>query len=221
MMSKPQLIIFDMDGLMLDTESLAIQGWKAAATTLGISIPDELYPRLIGLNRQLCKTVMLEHIGQDFPFDTAHDLMNKNIDTHIQTHGITTKPGLSHLLDKLDHWGIKKCVATSTATHRAIQKLTKANIAHRFETIIGGEQVTHSKPAPDIFLKAASQCNALPKDCIVLEDSNPGAQGGHSAGMRVIVVPDLVQPNDATRKNAYAICKDLHEVSALLSGIVS
>jgi len=210
-MSIPKLIIFDMDGLMLDTEPMAIQGWKDAAAKLGIDIPEDLYPRLIGLNRTLCKKVMQEHLGPSFDFDAAHAILHQSMDAHIDAHGIPHKTGLLHLLDKLEEKGIKKCVATGTAYNRAIQKLTIASIAHRFEMIVGGDQVQRSKPAPDIFLKAAQECNTAPKDCIVLEDSNPGATGAHAAGMRVIVVPDLVPPTDETTQNAFAICQDLYQ----------
>ena len=208
-MSKPQLIIFDMDGLMIDTEPLAIAGWGVVSKELNITIPEELFPRLIGLNRELCKTIMLECLGPDFDFDTALGILYKSVDLHFEKHGVPLKPGLLHLLTKLEEAGIKKCVATSTPHARAMHKLNLAGIAHRFDAIIGGDQVAHSKPAPDIFLKAADTCGIGPENCIVLEDSNPGAEGAHRAGMRVIVVPDLVPPTDVTRKNAYAVCEDL------------
>jgi len=215
-MKKPKLIIFDMDGLMLDTEPLAIAGWKAAARELNITISDELAKSVIGFNRNLCKTHMLEALGHDFDFETALALLVKDVDRHIEEHGIPLKPRLIKLLDTLDKLGIKKAVATSTAYNRAIHKLGLANIAHRFQTIIGGDMVANSKPAPDIFLKAAETCNTAPVDCIVLEDSNPGATGAISAKMRVIVVPDLVPPTDTTRKQAYAICESLHDVCKMI-----
>ena len=216
-MSKPELIIFDMDGLMIDTEPLAIAGWKIAARELKITIPDELYPRLVGLNRNLCKTYMMECLGPSFDFETALRILHKSVDDYFEKHGVPLKPGLIHLLDKLDEAGIKKCVATSTAHKRAVHKLTLAGIAHRFDAIVGGDQVARSKPAPDIFLKAASVCNTEPENCIVLEDSNPGAEGAYHAGMRVIVVPDMVPPTDTTRKQAYAICEDLYKAWELIS----
>ena len=215
-MNKPQLIIFDMDGLMIDTEPLAIAGWKFAAKELNITIPEELFPRLIGLNRNLCKTYMMEYMGPDFDFETALTLLHKSVDLHFEKHGVPLKPGLIHILDRLDEAGIKKCVATSTAHKRAMHKLTMAGIAHRFDAITGGDQVAHSKPAPDIFLKAAEVCNIEPENCIVLEDSNPGAEGAHRAGMRVIVIPDLVPPTEATRKRAYAICENLYKACEII-----
>ena len=215
-MKDPQLLIFDMDGLMLDSETLAIQGWKHAATTLGIQIPDELFLNLIGLNNNLCRTIMLENLGPSFDFDTANALLHEYKDNYIRKHGVPLKPGLHHILDKLDEIGIKKCVATSTFYDRAVNKLSIANIAHRFEVIIGGDQVPHSKPAPDIFLKAAEKCEIAPKDCVVLEDSGPGTEAAYRAGMRVIVVPDLVVPSEATRKRAYAICENLFEACEII-----
>ena len=212
-MNRPKLVIFDMDGLMIDTEPLAIQGWKTAAKELDIPIPDDIYPHLIGLNRELCKTIMFQRMGTSFDYEAAIAIVHRSVDSHFQSHGVPIKPGLLDMLDKLDKLkenGVNKCVATSTATARATHKLTLANIAHRFHAIIGGDQVPHSKPAPDIFLKAAAACNTAPKDCIVLEDSNAGAQGGISAGMSVIIVPDLLPPNEANEKKALAVCKDLY-----------
>ena len=211
-----KLIIFDMDGLMLDTEPLALAGWKAAEKELNITIPEELFPRLIGLNRNLCKTYMTECMGPDFDFERALTILHKSVDAHFENHGVPLKPGLIHILDKLDEMGIKKCVATSTAHKRAMHKLNLAGIAQRFDAIVGGDQVANSKPAPDIFLKAAEICNVEPENCIVLEDSNPGAEGAHRAGMRVIVVPDLVPPSDITRKRAYAICENLYDVCKII-----
>jgi len=216
-MTKLKLVIFDMDGLMLDTEPLAIAGWKAAARVLNITIPDELIKSVIGMNRALCKVRMLEALGSDFDFDTALTLLHKDMDRHFEKHGVTHKPGLIQLLDKLDKLGIKKAVATSTAYERAVHKLTMADIAHRFCAIIGGDMVAHSKPAPDIFLKAAEACNTAPSACLALEDSNPGAEGAWRAGMRVIVIPDLVPPTDITSKQAYAICDSLYDVCEMLN----
>ncbi|MCL2377799.1 MAG: HAD family phosphatase [Defluviitaleaceae bacterium] len=216
-MIKPKLVIFDMDGLMLDTEPLAIAGWKVVERELSVSIPNSLAKSVIGFNRELCKTHMLEALGQDFDFDRALTLIHEDVDRHFNEHGIPLKPGLIQLLDRLDELGIKKAVATSTSYDRAVHKLSMANIAHRFHSIIGGDMVEHSKPAPDIFLKAAQTCNTDPSDCIVLEDSNPGAEGAYRAGMRVIVVPDLVPPLEITRSRAYAVCDSLVDVCMLIS----
>jgi len=221
-MTKPKLIIFDMDGLMLNTEPLAIAGWQVAARKLNITIPEALTKSVIGFNRELCKAHMLKALGQDFPFEEALAIIFEDVNQHFEKHGIPLMPGIIQMLDKLEELGINKAVATSTSYDRAVFKLTKANIAHRFQVIIGGNMVKNSKPAPDIFLKAAQACNTAPSDCIVLEDSNPGAEGAYLAGMRVIVVPDLIPPTQATQARAYAIVKSLneaHEIIQELSGL--
>ena len=215
----PKLVIFDMDGLMIDTEPLAHAGWRVVAREFNITIPDELVHKVTGINRDLCREYMVEALGPDFDFDTALKLIQEDVNKHFKAYGVPLKPGIIQLLDTLDTLGIKRVVATSTAYERALHKLTLANTAHRFHAIIGGDMVAHSKPAPDIFLKAAETAGVQPQECIVLEDSNPGAKGAILAGMRVIVVPDLVPPSEETRKNAFAICNSLYDVCEMIRSL--
>jgi len=213
-----KLAIFDMDGLMLDTEPIALRGWKIAEKELDFAIPDELFTELIGLNRELCKATLFENIGP-FDFDGALKIIFKYVDDYLEENGAAIKPGLIYILDKLEKAGIKKCVATSTATTRAIGKLTQAGIVQRFDAIIGGDQVPYSKPAPDIFLKAAEACKTAPEHCVVFEDSNAGAMGGISAKMNVIIIPDLAKPTEFTQKHAFAICEDLFHAWEVVSSL--
>ena len=215
-MKDVQLVIFDMDGLMLDTEILALNGWKHVAPQLGVEISDELIYSLTGLSRKSCGQRMSEHFGPSFDFEAAIDLLHVYVDNYFAEHGVPLKPGLINILDKLEEMGIAKCVATSTAHKRAHDKLSMAGIAHRFEAIVGGDQVVESKPAPDIFLLAAKTCGVDPAHCIVLEDSANGTLAAHRAGIRVIVVPDLIPPSDETRARAYTVCKSLFEASDII-----
>jgi len=216
---KPQLVIFDMDGTMLDTEMLAIKGWEKAVAEQVPSVPHEFFLKvfnsMIGHNYESCKKIALSHMP-DFDFDRGNEHVRKFKDEYFAEKGVPVKPGLIELLNKLEALGIKKNVATSTATDRATYKLGLANIVHRFDNIIGGDQVEASKPAPDIFLKAASVSNTAPENCLVLEDSAAGAEGGYRAGMQVIVVPDLLPPSEATRNMAALVCKDMFEVAAVI-----
>ncbi|MCL2286393.1 MAG: HAD family phosphatase [Firmicutes bacterium] len=216
----PELVIFDMDGTMLDTEMLSIKGWEVAVQQQVPHVSRELFletfHKMIGTNTESCKQIAYE-LMPEFDFDKGYDVSYAYMDEYIAIHGVPMKAGLLELLDKLEELGIKKCVATSTAKERATRKLRLANIDHRFDVIVGGDEVAESKPNPDIFLKAASFCGVAPEKCLVLEDSAAGTEGGYRAGMQVIVIPDLLPPSEDTCRMANMVCKDLHEVAALIS----
>ena len=217
---KPELVIFDMDGTMLDTEMLSIKGWEAAVREQAPEVPHELFVKtfhsMIGTTFENCKKIA-NALLPTFDFEKGHKVSYAYMDEYITKYGVPLKPGLLELLDKLEMLGIKKCVATSTKKERATHKLALANIARRFDVIVGGDEVTKSKPNPDIFLKAASLCYTTPENCLVLEDSAAGTAGAYRAGMEVIVIPDLLSPTPEMCQMATAVCKDMHEVAALIA----
>ena len=213
---QPKLVIFDMDGTMIDTEMVSFAGMVEASKVLGHDTPRDVLERMIGTNAERCRQIIFEHYGTDFDFDKAIDIHNEYVDTYFEKHGIPVKNGLFPLLDKLESLNIKKCVATSTDKKRATYKLSQVDIAHRFEVIVGGDEVKKSKPDPEIFLKAASACGYAPEDCLVIEDSAAGTEGAFKAGMRVIIVPDLGPLTDEIRSMAYALCADLNEVAEMM-----
>ena len=219
--TPPQLVIFDMDGTMLDTEPLSMAGWHHAFTAMGYNKPlEEFVPVFksgIGTNYNAFKVLLANYLGESFDFQKGYDMQLDHIDLHFETHGVPIKPGLLPLLDKLEELNIKKCVATSTKKERATHKLTLANVAHRFEVVVGGDEVVNSKPDPEIFLKAAAACNIAPAHCLAIEDSAAGTESAFRAGMQVINIPDMLPPSDATQKMAWRVCKDLFEVGALFS----
>ena len=214
---QPKLVIFDMDGTMLDTERLSKDSWLLATQQMGFDISSEkfddvFFNKMMGTNLANCKAVMRELAGSDFDVEKGYALQLANMDVYFEKHGVSIKPGLLPFLDKLESMNIKKCVATSTSKGRATQKLAHANLAHRFEVIVGGDEVTRSKPDPEIFLKAAKHCQTDSIDCLVLEDSAAGTEGAFRAGMRVINIPDILQPTDQVREMAFVVCKDFFEV---------
>ena len=214
---KPKLVIFDMDGTMLDTERLSLAGLMEAARVMGHEMPRELFEEMIGHSAAYCRELVRTRYGDDFDLDKAHDIHTEYVDEYFKNHGVPIKPGLFELLDKLTAAGIKKCVATSTAKERATHKLTLAKLANYFETIVGGDEVLHSKPDPEIFLKAAGFCGVTPENCLVLEDSPAGTEGAIRAGMPVILIPDIAELPDDVRAKALRVCSDLFEVAELLS----
>ncbi|MCE0498402.1 MAG: HAD family phosphatase [Methylacidiphilales bacterium] len=203
-------IIFDLDGLMLDTETLARSMWRKSGDELGYPINDELYNRLVGRTQADCDAILLEQLGSGFPFQSMREHIAFHWARHIEQHPVPRKPGLLELLHFIDASGIGKAVATSSRKLNALQKL--GELALRFDIIVTGDDVARGKPAPDIFLFAAGQLQQSPAQCLVLEDSWPGVQAARTAGMDVIMVPDLAPPHD----QATHVCASLHEVLAFL-----
>jgi HAD superfamily hydrolase (TIGR01509 family) len=220
-MKNTPLVIFDMDGTMLDTEPIYRQGWKNATAAQGITLPagefERIFDQIIGKNYTNCRRVLTTELPR-LDFEKGYKACVAHKDGYVQNHGVPIKPGLFELQDKLEALGIQKCVATSTSKERAMHKLGIANIAHRFDVIVGGDEVEHGKPFPDIFMKAAALCGVPAQkypDCLVLEDSAAGVEGGHRAGMTVALIPDMLPPTETMRRMANLVCKDLHEVAAL------
>jgi len=211
-----ELIIFDMDGTMLDTEPLSLKAMIHAAEVMGYEMPDEFFNELIGRNEAHARRIIRERYGEGFDYDRASELHNEYIMDYVDKNGMPIKPGLFELLDLLEKKGKRKCVATSTAKQNATEKLAIAGIAHRFEVIVGGDEVAESKPNPEIFLKAAAFCKVEPKNCLVLEDSAAGTRGAYAAGIPVIIIPDIAPLDDEVKKLGVAVCKNLFEVARII-----
>ncbi|MCL2602457.1 MAG: HAD family phosphatase [Treponema sp.] len=211
---RPAAAIFDMDGLMLDTERLMIPLWQKAAAPLGWTIPLETSRRLIGLNGASMRALFATEFGEDFPYNEIVKEVIRMGDEQLET-GIAHKQGLVTLLDHLSALGIPLAVATSTRRERALWKLQLAGILDRFEVIICGDEITNGKPAPDIFLLAAERLGKVPSECVGFEDSPAGLQGLHAAGIRSVFVKDTVEPSPEILATVWRICTDLGEAAAL------
>lgn len=216
-MIKPKLVIFDMDGTMLDTEPIAAAAVREACKIMKFELPQEVIDRCMGRNQATTRAFLLEHFGPDFDVDRSFKLYLDYKHKYFAEHGIPTKPGLYEILDKLEALGIKKCVATSTDKAHAIKKLDAVSVTNRFETIIGGDEVENGKPAPDIFLAAAAACGTAPADCLVIEDTEAGILAAAAAKIPVIAVPDIAPLNEKIRAKALAVCADLNEVAGLFA----
>ena len=211
-----KLVIFDMDGLMIDSECIAKETWRQALDFFGYSMDEKFFSTLLGQNADLARARICEHYGNDFNYDPIRKKQHALWKNHIEIHGINTKKGLLPLLDYLDQIGIKKCIATSTAFDYMQYKLKHVrgiDLLSRFDGYITGCQVENSKPNPEIFLKAACLMGIAPENCIVLEDSAAGVLAGVAAGMKVFLVPDMVEPNENIIRMCFAKCEDLTEVA--------
>ena len=210
---NPRGVIFDMDGLLLDSEPLYRVTWQTAAADLGFPIDDVLYERFVGRGNVEAEQILREHFGDVFPLDEFHKRWSRDFDEHVAT--IARKPGAMELLDLLEQRGIPKALATSSPRVLALRCL--GDLASRFNALAFGDEVAHSKPAPDLFLLAANRLGIKPANCLVLEDSEAGVRAARAAKMDVIMVPDLVPPSEEIASMATRVCATLHEVVANLA----
>lgn len=198
-----QCVIFDMDGTLLSTEILYRKAWQAAAIELGYIVSDDLYARMVGRpNLEAVQT--LEQLWGS-TFDRARyleriELLYLEI---IAKEGIQPRSGIPDLLEALRRQEVPMAVATSTDRNLAVQKLTTSGLIEYFSTVVGGNEVSRGKPAPDIFLLAASRLGLQPNECLVFEDSDAGVRAASAAGMRCIAVPDIASPAQETLKHAW------------------
>jgi HAD superfamily hydrolase (TIGR01509 family) len=213
-------VIFDMDGLMLDTERISLRVWRKAATDLGYVLDDGISERMVGLNATANRALLLGHFGDSFPFDALSRLAQSSYLECLEREGVPRKPGLIELLDFLRAREVPRAVATSTVNELARHKLAQAGVLEYFSVVVGGDEIAHGKPAPDIFLLAAARLHQHAADCAVLEDSGPGIRGAHAAGMVPILVPDGRSPAEETRRLAHVVVDSLSAAQSVLESLL-
>ena len=210
-----QGVLFDMDGLMFDTERIGRDGWHKAAETLHIDLPEEIIAAMRGTGTERCREIFNAAIPGEW-YDTAHDLRLRYADEVIAADGVPVKPGLRELLRWLKAAGIPAVLATSTRREKALIYLQQTDVERYFTAAVFGPEVDCPKPAPDIFLAAAAAIRADPAHCVVLEDSPSGLQAAKAAGCPAIVVPDLTPAPAESEQLWNYHAKDLHEVQQIL-----
>jgi len=211
----PAAVIFDMDGLMFDTENMTIPLWEAAGKPFGYNLTREIILRMVGISGEKARLALLEEFGDDFPYEAIRDEFRLLVDKEVEKKGVPKKPGLMYLLDRLQAAKIPLGVATSTRSIRAIDLLDKAGILERFKAVTCGEEVTNGKPAPDIFLLAAEKLGQPPRSCVGFEDSTAGLKGLHAAGIRSVFIKDVLDPPEEVLAAVWRRCDDLSEAAAL------
>ena len=185
---------------MFDTEVLNAAGWKAAGNLHGLEMTDELLRAHIGTNKETTKRLMQNHFGPTFDFEAVRSDRIAHCLRHIEENGTPLKPGLRELLAYLDEKGLKTAIASSTDERFVRFHLEHAALGHEFDAIICGDKVKESKPEPDIFLTALAELDVAAEECLVLEDSYNGITAAHRAGIRVVMIPDLLPPTSEIEK---------------------
>jgi len=214
---KVHAVIFDMDGLLFDTERLYLEQCRTTERELGLNIPSEIHEETIGIREDDAKQVYISRFGPDFPVEQFMLRTKALVLAYIDGHGIPVKNGAFELISELRRMEV--CIVlASSSTRRVIEKyLVKAGWPPVFDRIISGEEVAAGKPAPDIFLAAAESVGVGPEECLVLEDSNNGIRAAFAAGMKPVMIPDVKPPDPDVREMVYKIYSDLRGVKGDLS----
>jgi HAD superfamily hydrolase (TIGR01509 family) len=212
---NPRAVIFDMDGLLLDSEPLYRVTWQTAAAEMGCPIDNALYAQFVGRGNDEAERLLAERFGDALAIDEFRVRWRRDFDERLEQEPLPRKPGAIELLDLLDERGIAKGLATSSP--REIAQRCLGDLALRFTAIAFGDEVEHSKPAPDLFLLAAQRLGIAPSRCLVLEDSEAGVRAARAAGMDVIMVPDLIPPTEEIAAMTASVCPTLHDVFVILS----
>ncbi|MDK1489750.1 HAD family phosphatase [Sinorhizobium sp. 7-81] len=213
---KPSAVVFDMDGLIFDTEALYRDAVLAAALERGLDMPLPLYLSTIGLSGEATREFLGNHFGKDFNLEGFWTAATNHFHIMAETQ-LRLKPGVIELLDILEDAGLPWAIATSSS-HQSVQHhLAAHGLLKRFNTIIASGNYTHGKPHPEPFLRAADLLGVPPELCLALEDSHNGIRAACSAGMMTIMVPDLVEPTDDIRQLCLGVATDLHEVCDIVT----
>lgn len=219
-MLKIECVIFDMDGILFDTEKISYNFWKITLKKYGYIFSKDVYTSFMGTNHKSSNKILIKKYGRELPIAKIRAEKDIEMFNYIQENGLGVKPGAYELLDFLVEKRCNVALATSTIRKRTIDLLEMAGIRYKFKSIICGDDVINSKPDPEIFLKAAEKLAVNPKRCIVLEDSPAGIEAAHNAGMMGINVPDLKDPDDRMELLAYKICGSLLEVRDYLKSLI-
>ena len=216
---RPAAVIFDMDGLMLDTEPLAARAWGDAAAALGVDFDMTLAQAMVGRNFVDCAAMVRARYDAEYPVAALLARWHATYDGIVEREGLTLKPGIGELLAWLESHTVPRAVATSTRHARAREKLSRTFLLPRFHELIGGDEVPLGKPAPDIYLEAARRLGVSAGVCLVLEDSEPGVRAALAAGMMPIMVPDSHPPSAELVAVDLLVLPTLHDVLRHLAAL--
>ena len=211
-------VIFDMDGLMTDTERLYIDLWCQILREQGMEEHREIVTRCIGMDHGKMRAYIAETLGADFDYLSVLGEVGRRSEQYCRENGIPVKPGLYELLDYLDQAHIPYAVATSSRGQGARSKLERIGVLSRLRGLVTGDMVEKGKPDPEIFVRAAGTLTLPPENCLVLEDSPHGILAAHKAGCLPMMIPDLWEPDEDVKALLYARGNSLLDVIPVLEG---
>lgn len=202
-------VIFDMDGILIDSENLVGQCWMEIAAEQHIEGMSETIRKCIGLNKNDTRQLVMDTYGPDFPYDEFATLASSRFQELVAMKGLPMKKGVREILQFLRDRKIPIGLASSTREVTVRRQMTDLGLIDFFDQIVGGDAVEHSKPNPEIYLIACGKMGFAPADCMAVEDSPNGIRAASAAGMETVMVPDLVAPDEEMMRTADHIFPDL------------
>ena len=212
-------IIFDMDGVLIDSERQSNEGWLWAAEQLGVDMPMWLIDSFKGAPAELCCKFFDDYYKGAIDYWEAKELRTQHVYKIRETEGIPVKKGVKEVFEYIRNNGLKCAVATSTRRESAEKTLHKIGVWDYLDAVVYGDEVEHGKPEPDIFLRAAKAIGISPSEAVVVEDSINGIKAGYAADMRVVHIPDTIAIDDDIRKLTYMVCADLNGLIDVVESI--
>lgn len=209
-------IIFDMDGLMIDSERVTFECYQERLKDMNLTMDEEFYKTLLGKPIKGIYQRFYDVYGNDFPIENVIQDVHQLMAERFETEGVPVKKGLVELLHYLKDNNYKTIVATSSNRDRVDKILAQAKITEFFDDSICGDEVTKGKPNPEVFLKSCQKLGVNVDEAIVLEDSEAGIQASYDANIKVICIPDMKYPEKQYEEKTFKILKDLTEVTAYL-----
>ena len=213
---KISVILFDLDGTLIDTEKLFKIFWIQAAEQFGFSMTEEQALALRSLGRPFAPALLKEWFGESFDYEAVRDCRRKLMQEHLDKYGLERKPGAYEALKWLSENGYRVAVATATPTERAGKQLQETELLTYVNEIISAADVRFGKPAPDVYLKAMEVLGVNASDCLAVEDSPNGVKSALAAGLRVVMIPDETQPDSEMKKALFACLPTLGDLVTLL-----
>lgn len=212
-------IIFDMDGVLIDSERQSNEGWIWAAGQLGVDMPMWLIDSFKGAPAELCCKFFDDYYKGVIDYWEAKELRTQHVYKIRETEGIPVKKGVKDIFEYIRNNGLKCAVATSTRRESAEKTLHEIGVWDYLDAVVYGDEVEHGKPEPDIFLRAAKAIGVNPSEAVVVEDSINGIKAGYAADMRVVHIPDTIAIDDDIRKLTYMVCADLNGLIDVVESI--
>ena len=211
-MANDRAVIFDMDGIIFDSERLVLECWEALAVKYQLEGMREAYYPCIGTNEAKTREIMEAYYGETFPYETFRQESSVLFHERIKREGLSVKKGVRELLEYLKEQNIPVGLASSTRLSVVAQELQQAGLYEYFCAVTGGDQLKHSKPEPDIYLMACEKMGVRPEETYAVEDSYNGIRSSYRAGMMPIMVPDLLAPTEEMKAKSVIILEDLLKV---------